>query len=104
MRNALFVRVDSYMKMFHSQGKVPWKSAAEVPADRWNNMSDIAINAHDHRKKVIAAKQHLGRLYQEVNSGDNKMLFYIMVCIISKANGELFILSKLGYNNSYNSN
>ena len=90
VRDALFVRVDSYVKMLHSQGKVPWKSAAEVPADRWNNMDEIATNAHDHRKKVIAAKQHLGRLYQEVNSGDNKMPFHITVCIISRGNGELF--------------
>ena len=89
VRDALFVKIDNFIKMLHSQGKVPWKSFADVPAHCINNMDEIATNAHDHRKKIIAIKNHLGRLYQEVNAGDNKMPFHITVCITSKGTGKL---------------
>ena len=93
IRDSLFVRVDSYIKHLHSQGKVPWKSSVEVPPDWWNNMNKIATNAHDHCRKVIAAKHRLGNLFQEVNAGDNKMPFHITVCIVTKGNGKfMFIL------------
>ena len=42
-------------------------------------MDEIATNAHNHRKKLIADKLHYGRLFQKVNAGDNKMPF-ISVC------------------------
>ena len=89
VRNALFVKLDNYVKMLHSQGKVPWESAHDVPPEDWNNMDEIATNAHDHRRKIIAAKNRLGRLFQEVNAGDNKMPFHITLCIVTKASGKL---------------
>ena len=89
VRNALFVKLDNFVRLLHSQGKVPWKSFAEVPGDCMANMDKIATNAHDHRKKLIAARSRLGRLFQEVNSGDNKMPFHISICITTTPNGKL---------------
>ena len=88
VRNALFVKLESFIKLLCSQGKIPWQSFADIPAHCMSNMDEIATNAHDHRKKVIADKLRLGRLFQEVNSGDNKMPFHITVCITSTPTGK----------------
>ena len=80
---ALFVKVDCYVKILNNQGNIPWRSASDVPPDCISNMDEIATNAHNHQKKVIADKLHLGRLFQEVNAGNNKMPMHISLCITS---------------------
>ena len=85
---ALFVKVDNYIKILHSQGKVPWKSASKIPLSSQSNMDEIATNAHSHHKKIIADKLHLGRFFQEVNAGDNKIPMHISLCIMSQASGK----------------
>ena len=76
VRNAMFVKLDNMIKLLHKQGKILWSCLADVPADCLSNMDELAVNAHDHRKKVIApVSSYLdekGRLYQETGSGDNK--------------------------------
>ena len=86
---ALFVKLENYVKILHNQGKVPWASASDIPAKNQSNMDEIATNSHSHRKKIIADKLRLGRLFQEANAGDSKMPMHISMCITSKPCGEL---------------
>ena len=89
--HALFVKFDNYIKILHSENKVEWKDASTIPPDCISNMDEIATNAHNHRKKLIADKLHYGRLFQEVNAGDNKIPFHISMCITSKPKGKLLL-------------
>ena len=86
---ALFVKLDDMVRLLYSQGKVPWKSFAKVPAKNIYNMDKVATNCHDHRKKMIAWKSLSGRLFQECCSGDNKMPRHITLAITSCADGKL---------------
>ena len=86
---ALFAKLENYVKTLHNQGKVPWASASDIPAKNQSNMDKIATNSHSHCIKLIADKLCLGRLFQEANSGDSKMSMHISMCITSKAWGEL---------------
>ena len=97
VRNALFVKLENFIKLLYNQGKIPWKSVSEIPLHCMSNMDKIATNAHDHRKKVIADKLRLGRLFQEVNSGDNKMPFHITVCITSTPSGKFKLTTQILY-------
>ena len=85
---ALFVKVDCYVKIFNNQGKILWRSVSDVPPDCISNMDKVATNAHNHRKKVIADRLHFGRLFQEVNASDNKMPMHISLCITSQPTGK----------------
>ena len=84
----LFVKVNNYIKLLHSEKKVPWESASDIPPECMSNMDEIATNAHNHRKKLIADRLRLGRLFQEANAGDNKMPMHISLCITSKPCGK----------------
>ena len=89
MLQPLFVKLDNMVCMLHSQGKAPWKSYAEVPAESISNMDKVTMNAHNQQKKVIAAQTLLGPLFQECSSGDNKMPFHISLVVTSNATGTL---------------
>ena len=81
----MFIKLDNMIKLLHKQGKVPWSSLAEVPADCLSNMDKLVMNAYNHRKKVIVPVisylDEKGCLYQETGSGDNKMPFHITIAL-----------------------
>lgn len=83
-----FVKLKKYLKILNRQGKIKWRSFAEVPAENMSNMDKLSTNVHNHCKKVIASSTHLGCLFQEVNGGDSKMPFHISVCVTSKPTGK----------------
>ena len=87
VKDALFVKLDNYIKFLYESGKVPWKSWSEVPPDAMNNMDKVATNCIDHRKKLIGDALHLRRLFQEL-CGDSKMPMHITLCITTKPTGK----------------
>ena len=103
VRNAMFVRLDNYVKILHDSGKVPWKSWDEVSCRDMSNMDEVATNCHDHRKKIIGDQTHLGRIFQVMQHGDSKMPFHITLCITSNPQGKyinyIFFYSLLIYLN-----
>ena len=90
VRNAMFVKLDNYIQILHMQGKVPWKSWSKVPSKCMSNMDELAVNAHGHRKKIIAPVSHFtsGRTYQETSCGDSKMPFHITICLTTTGKGK----------------
>ena len=65
-----------------------WECASDIPLECMSNMDDIAMNAHNHHKKLIVNKLNLGRLFQEANAGDNEMPIKISLRITSKPCGK----------------
>ena len=99
VRNAMFVRLESFIKLLYSQGKVKWPSFKDIPAENVSNMDELAVNAHDHRRKIIAPVSDVlaaegiglrkGRMYQETSAGDNKMPMHVTLALTSQPNGML---------------
>ena len=50
VRDAMFVKLDNYIKFLYAAGKVTWKCWAEVPPWAMSNMDEVATNCQDHRK------------------------------------------------------
>ena len=95
----MFVRLESFIKLLYSQGKVKWPSFKDIPAENVSNMDELAVNAHDHRHKIIAPVSDVlaaegiglrkGRMYQETSAGDNKMPMHVTLALTSQPNGTL---------------
>ena len=84
------------MKLLYIQGKMKWPSFMDIPPENISNMDELAVNAHDHRHKIIApvssnifSASRKGRLYQETGAGDNKMPMHITLALTSQPTGEL---------------
>ena len=88
VRNAMYTKLDNYIKILHAEGKVRWKCFEDIPPLNMSNMDEVATNTHDHRKKVVGDNAHLGRLFQLMHCGDGKMPFHITLCITSNPLGE----------------
>ena len=102
VRNAMFVRLENFVKLLHSQGKIEWSSFKDIPATNISNMDELAVNAHDHRHKIIAPVSVLlaeglnsrsGRIYQETSAGDNKMPMHVTLALTSQPNGKFYRLN-----------
>ena len=61
----MFVKLENCIKFLHAQGKIPWAFFVDVPAKNMSNMDKLAVNAHDHRKKVIASVTKWRDMYRE---------------------------------------
>ena len=95
VKMAMFVKLDHMIKLLHSQGKVPWKSFGEVPPECLYNMDELAVNAHNHRHRIIAPVSDYfegGRLYQETGAGDNKMPFHVTIALTTCAKGKFLFI------------
>ena len=49
VRDSVFIKMDNYIKLLYSMGKVPWKSFDEVPPQYIYNMDELATDSTDHR-------------------------------------------------------
>ena len=81
--NAMYTKLDNYIKILHAEGRVPWKCFEDVPPLNMSNMDEVATNTHDHRNKVVGDNTHLGRLFQLMQCRDGKIPFHITLCITS---------------------
>ena len=93
VRNAEFVKLANYLELLYKLGKVLWRTWREVPRENKSNMDEVATNAQDHRKKLIACLlSNTMRLFQLTPEGDSKMPMHITLCITTIASGKYFIL------------
>ena len=100
VKMAMFVKLDSMIKLLHSQGNVPWKSFGEVPPECLYNMDELAVNAHNHRHRIIAPVSDYfegRRLYQETGAGDNKIPFHVTIALTTCAKGKFMLLELIFY-------
>ena len=88
-RDAVFCKLNGYIKMLFAMDKVPWETYAEVPKESIFNMDEVSNDTTKHRKRIIAGKSGLwSRVFQNTPEGDGKMSQHITVCLTTRADGE----------------
>ena len=97
--NAMFLRLENYIKLLYRQGKIEWSSFKDIPAENVSNMDKLGVNTHNHRHKIIAPvsaviqQQNIstgkGRVYQETSAGDSKIPMHATLALTSQPHGML---------------
>lgn len=84
-RDQVFSKFDAFIRNLHSQNRVPWKSAAEIPNCKLHNMDEVGTDTTKHRGKVIAPA-NLIRLFARTPEGD-RMNMHVTACVTTQGNG-----------------
>jgi hypothetical protein len=53
-RDAVFVKLDCYIKSLYTMGLVPWKSFVDVSKQSIYNTDKVGTDTRKHRSKIIA--------------------------------------------------
>jgi hypothetical protein len=87
-RDAMFFKLDSYIKSLYEMGHVSWKSYKEIPKENLFNMDVVGNDTTKHRSKIIADKVAImARMFQMTPEGDGKMNMHMTACITTCVNG-----------------
>jgi hypothetical protein len=87
-RDAMFFKVDAYIKSLYEMGHVGWKSYQEIPKDNIFTMDEVGNDTTKHRSKIVADKMNImARMLQRTPEGDGKMNMHVTACITTCANG-----------------
>jgi hypothetical protein len=87
-RDAVFTKLNSYIKNLYAMKKVPWKCYREVPNNCIFNMDEVGTDTTKHRSKIIADAAAVIRAYQQTREGDDKMNMHITACLTTRADGK----------------
>ena len=87
-RDAVFTKLDSYIRNLNAMSLVPWKSYKDVPGDTIYNMDEVGTDTTKHRSKIICDAAATIRQYCQTNSGDGKMNMHITACLTTRADGK----------------
>jgi hypothetical protein len=87
-RDAVFYKLDAYIRNLYKMGKVPWRSYREIPCEKIYNMDEASTDTTKHRSKVIADAADIIRKYTETPEGDDKMNMHITACLTTRADGK----------------
>jgi hypothetical protein len=90
-RDKVFYKLEAYISTLYRQGKVPWKSYSDIPADKLYNMDEVGSDTTKRRAKVIASANNMARLFQVTPEGDGKMNMHITACITTRADGKSLV-------------
>jgi len=94
-RDAMFVKLNSYIEMLHAMEKISWKHYSDIPSDCIYNMDKLGNNMTKHRNKVIFKKMasedtSKAWAFVQMAEGDGCMLWHITVCLTTCADGMYF--------------
>jgi len=81
MRDAFFAKLEAYIGMLHTDGKVLW-SFKDIPNECLYNMDELAMDTTKHKQKVLGDKQNRSRTFIITPEGDGKMNHHITVCLM----------------------
>jgi hypothetical protein len=87
-RDAVFYKLNAYIRNLNRMGKVPWKSFKDVPCEAIYNMDEASTDTTKHRSKIIADAAAIIRKYTETPEGDDKMNMHITACLTTRADGK----------------
>jgi hypothetical protein len=80
-RDAMFFKLDAYIKSLHEMGHVGWKSYREIPKDNIFNMDEVGNDTTKHRSKIVADKMNvIARMFQRTPEDDGKMNMHVTAC------------------------
>jgi len=98
----MFYKLNSYIQMLYSSGKIPWLTYDKIPSDSIFNMDELGNDTTKHRNKILQKKQITGtekvstiRTFMRTSEGDGRMPWHITVCLTTRADGT-FVLFFLG--------
>ena len=93
VRDAMFMKLDAYIKNLHAAGKVDWESYEKIPNYCIYNMDEVGLDSTKHRNKIICSSlNNISRHFQRTPEGDNKMNMHITCCLTTCADGELLLV------------
>jgi hypothetical protein len=90
-RDAMFKKLDAYIRNLYAMKRIPWKRAKEVPRQVIYNMDEVGTDTTKRRAKVIASAEEMMRHFQITPEGDGKMNMHITACITTRADGESWL-------------
>ena len=87
-RDAVFTKLDAYIRNLNTMKLVTWESYRDVPADAIYNMDEVGTDTTKHRSKIICDAANTIRHYCQTNEGDGKMNMHITACLTTRADGK----------------
>ena len=90
-RDAMFTKLDAFVKNLHAAGYVKWKSYPDIPKDCIYNMDEVGTDTTKHRGKILCSSLDTMRSYCITPEGDGKMNMHLTCCLTSRADGKFFI-------------
>jgi hypothetical protein len=87
-RDAMFKKLDGYIRNLYAMDRIPWKRAKDVPRNVIYNMDEVGTDTTKRRAKVIASAEEMMRHFQITPEGDGKMNMHITACITTRADGK----------------
>jgi len=92
MWDAVFCKLDSYVKMLFAMKKIPWQMYNEIPADSIYNMDELGNDTTKYRNKVLCKKTDSATTevskactFMCTSKGDGWMPWHIIVCLMTQA-------------------
>ena len=86
-RDAVFTKLDCYVKSLHAMGKVSWEGYKDVPKQNIYNMDEAATDTTKHRSKVIADALSMVCSFAITPEDNGKINMHISVCLTTHADG-----------------
>ena len=93
-RDAMFLKLISYIELLHSMGEIPWKNYCDIPPNSIYNMDKLGNDTTKHRNKVICQRTSVEtdkasntRAFMRTSEGDGRMPWHITVCLTTRADG-----------------
>jgi hypothetical protein len=90
-RDVVFSKLQAQTRGLYCQGKIPWMDYRDIPSERIYNMDEVGSDTTKHRRKVIADKRNIIRLFTVTPEGD-RMNGHITVCVTTRADGTLKLM------------
>jgi hypothetical protein len=87
-RDAMFKKLDAYIRNLYAMKRIPWKRAKKLPRQVIYNMDEVGTDTTKRRAKVIASAEEMMRHFQITPEGDGKMNMHITACITTRADGK----------------
>ena len=91
-RDAMFAKLDAFVKHLHAAGYVKWKSYGDIPKKSNYNMDEVGTDTTKHRGKILCSSLDSMRNYTITPEGDGKMNMHLTVCLTSRAYGKFLFL------------
>jgi hypothetical protein len=93
-RDAVFVKLDCYIKSLYAMELVPWKCFGDVSKKSIYNMDEVGTDTTKHRSKIVADALSMIRNFLLTPEGDGRMNMHITACIRTRSDGKFQLCSK----------
>jgi hypothetical protein len=89
-RDAMFTKLDAFVKNMHAAGYLKWASYGDIPKHCIYNMDEVGTDTTKHRGRVLGSILDSIRQYTITPEGNGKMNMHLTCCLTSQADGKLF--------------